>query len=52
MFGEWVQAVGAKASGVTFVDGIQHITNSPDPKKIFGPKACRLFATPYFCQEP
>ena len=25
MFGEWVQAVVAKASGVIFVDGIQHI---------------------------
>ena len=25
MFGEWVQAVVAKVSGVIFVDGIKHI---------------------------
>lgn len=34
MFGEWVQAVVAKASGVIFVDGIQHINlTRPTPKK-------------------
>ena len=39
MFGEWVQAVVAKASGVIFVDGIQHINLSrPTPKKSLGQK--------------
>lgn len=34
MYGEWVQAVGAKASGVIFVDGIQHINlTRSTPKK-------------------
>lgn len=39
MFGEWVQAVVAKASGVIFVDGIQHINlTRPTPKKSLGQK--------------
>ena len=39
MFGEWVQAVGAKASGATFADGIKHINlTRPTPKKSLGQK--------------
>lgn len=39
MFGEWVQALVAKASGVIFVDGIQHINlTRPTPKKSLGQK--------------
>ena len=39
MFGEWVQAVSAKASGAIFVDGIKHINlTRPTPKKSLGQK--------------
>ena len=39
MFGEWVQAVGVKASGAIFVDGIQHINlTRPTQKKSLGQK--------------
>jgi len=39
MFGEWVQAVGAKASGAIFVAGIQHINlTCPTQKKSLGQK--------------
>ena len=39
MFGEWVQAVGVKASGAILVDGIQHINlTRPTQKKSLGQK--------------